>query len=347
MKKFLFRISLILALIAIFVYFISRNLGTIERTVHMTASQSLVFILIALVFSALAFLFWILASHQIFRMLGLLRSRWEMFFLRTEAIAMNVIVPVGGVSSWVVFATDAKKRGESEATAIAGVILSLLVDCAAIAVLLIIAIIYLFTINSLGLSVIIPALAFFALTLGLFLLIYLSGKNKVILKRVLEWGKNKLNRIAKFFGRKPIVKSETSVNNFILELENANYFLSKDRKDIYISLCLVLVSHFLYLVAIYVLFYSFGIEPLYRVLISGYAIGMMVTVVSPTSGGVGFAEGSMALAYTSLGVPGGAAAAVTLIYRGFYFWLPLIIGFVTMQRRHLLGLLEQARTKNF
>jgi len=62
----------------------------------------------------------------------------------------------------------------------------------------------------------------------------------------------------------------------------------------------------------------------------------MLIVISPTPSGVGIVEGSMAIAYASMGIAGAAAATVTLVFRGFSFWLPLLIGFVAIQRRHLM-----------
>lgn len=343
MKKFLFRISLLVIILAVFIYYIMRNLGTLEHTVSVTLSQSLGYIAIAFAFASIAFFFLISMHQRVLSMLGIRRTKFQMFLLQTESLAMNVIVPSAGVSVGVVFASDAKKNGDSEAAAITGVILALLVDYASIAILLSTAMLYLYSLKSLGLQVTIPAVAFFILTIGLFLLIYYAGKNKVVLKRFLDWCKGIANKVAKTFGKKAAFKNETIVDNFITELENAYNIMRSDRRELYISLGYMLLCHLMYLVALYVLFLSLGIEPLYRVLLSGYAIGIMLVVVSPTPNGVGFVEGSMALAYASMGVAGAAAATVTLIYRGFSFWLPLFIGFFALQRKHLLNLVEKAR----
>jgi uncharacterized protein (TIRG00374 family) len=241
------------------------------------------------------------------------------------------------------FASDARKRGESEAAAVTAVILALLVDYASIAVMLLIAMLYLFSIHSLGLQVIIPAIAFFVLTFGLFLLIYFAGKNKQLLKRILDWCKNLLNKLMKMVHRPIAVRDETVVDRFITELENSYKIMREDRRPLFVALGYILSSQFMYLISLYVLFLSLGIEPLYRVILAGYAIGVMFIVISPTPSGVGFVEGSMALAYSSLGVPGAAAATVTLIYRGFSFWMPLLIGFVNLQRRHLVDIVASRK----
>lgn len=340
MKKFLIRISVLFIILAVFVYYISKNLGTIKQTVNVTLSQSALYLLLASLFAALAFFFVVMMHHKVFEMLGIRRTRLEMFLLQTQSLAMNVLVPSAGVSVGVVFAGDAKKRGDSTAAAITGVILTLLVDYVSIAILLTISMIYLASVGALGLHVIVPAAAFFLLAIGLYMLIYFAGRNQKLLKRILDFCKNVINKVFKFFKRPVAIKSETQVDKFIVELSSAYEIMRRQKKSLFQALGYILTSHFMYLVCMYILFLSLGIDPMYRVMLAGYAIGIMVVVISPTPNGVGFVEGSMALAYTSMGVPGAAAAAVTLIYRGFCFWVPLLVGFVALQRKHLLGLAE-------
>jgi uncharacterized protein (TIRG00374 family) len=189
--------------------------------------------------------------------------------------------------------------------------------------------------------VVIPAIAFYALTAGLYVLIYYAGRNKKIVRRFLGRAKDVANKVLGFFKRKKILIDETIIDNFVNELENAYGVIAKDRGDFLNSIGVILISHLMYLVVIYVLFISLGITPLLSVLITGYAIGMMFIVISPTPNGVGFVEGGMALAYTSMGISGPAALSVALVYRGLSFWLPLLIGFVAIQRKHLLKLIKE------
>lgn len=340
MKKILFRSSLLLVILAVFVYYIAKNLGTLESTLAVTLSQSFGYIFAALVLAILAFIFMAAMNRRIFAMMGVKRTILEMAILQTSSLAVNVLVPSSGVSVAVLFASDARKRGESEAAAVTAVILALLADYVSIAGLMIFAVVYLNATHSLGPQVSIPAVAFFALTLGMYLLIYYSGRNKEAVEVFLKRARGLVNKMLAPF-KKKIIKDEAVIDNFANELENAYLVMSRDKKDFAKAVSLIFIAHFMYLATLFVLFLSLGFDPLYRVLISGYAIGMMFVVISPTPNGVGFVETSMALAYTSLGLPGAAAATVTLIYRGFSFWLPLFIGFLALQRRHLLEFFEK------
>ncbi len=61
-------------------------------------------------------------------------------------------------------------------------------------------------------------------------------------------------------------------------------------------------------------------------LVAGFSLGYLFLIVSPTPAGIGFVEGGLTLALTSLKVPLGAAAVIALSYRGITFWLPLAFG---------------------
>jgi len=335
MKKFIFRLSILLILILGMIYYLARNYGTLEKTLNVTLSQSLRFLVLAFVFSVLAYIFKAMMNREVFNRMGIKRGLSEMAFLQMSALAVNVVVPSAGLSVGLMFAEDANKRGESKAAAITAVIVSLLLDYIAIAIFLLIAIGYLTSVGSLSWPVVIPALLFLALAIGLFVLIWLSGKNQSLLRRLLNRVKKLINLVLVKFGRKKVGVGN-GIDQFIVELENAYHVIRTDRGSLYRAMGYILISHLMYLAVLYVLFISVGITPLYRVLISGYAIGLMLIVISPTPSGVGIVEGSMAIAYASMGIAGAAAATVTLVFRGFSFWLPLLIGFVAIQRRHLM-----------
>ena len=343
MKKILFRVSLLALILAAFIYYISKNYHTIERTVSITLSQSLGFLLLAIFFCVLAYYFMALMNKSVFEMMGIKRTISEMTILQMSSLAVNVLVPSAGVAVGIMFAGDAREKGESEAAAVTAVLLALLVDYISIAGLLTFGVIFLYFSKSLNLVFLIPAIAFYLLTLGLYLLIYYAGRKKEVVSRLLNWLLGKANKLLKLFKKQKLLEDKPVINGFVDELERAYISIDRDKGDFIKSTGIIFLSHLMYLVAIYVLFFSLGISPHLKVLITGYAIGMMFVVISPTPNGVGFVEGSMALAYASLGISGAAAASVALIYRGFSFWLPLIIGFVAMQRKHLVNLIAERK----
>lgn len=68
------------------------------------------------------------------------------------------------------------------------------------------------------------------------------------------------------------------------------------------------------------------------ILVAGYAVGTifsMVSIVSPS--GLGFVEATMTLALVSLDVPLEPAIAATVLYRLFTFWLQLLAGYISVR----------------
>ena len=66
-------------------------------------------------------------------------------------------------------------------------------------------------------------------------------------------------------------------------------------------------------------------------LTAGFSIGVLFQIVSPTPMGIGIVEAAMTFALTSLTVPIEAASVITIVFRGFTLWLPLLYGFFALQ----------------
>lgn len=66
-------------------------------------------------------------------------------------------------------------------------------------------------------------------------------------------------------------------------------------------------------------------------LVAGYSIGQLFLIVSPTPSGIGFVESAMTLGLRGLRVPLDSAAVITMAYRGFTCWLPVVYGLAAMR----------------
>jgi putative heme transporter len=71
---------------------------------------------------------------------------------------------------------------------------------------------------------------------------------------------------------------------------------------------------------------ALGIAIPLRGLLFAYAVSQLAASLPVTPGGIGIAEGSMALALVCAGVPAADALAATLAYRLVTFWLQLLPG---------------------
>jgi len=72
-----------------------------------------------------------------------------------------------------------------------------------------------------------------------------------------------------------------------------------------------------------------------HLVVGGYAVGALFTILSVTPSGVGIVEGALTVTFTSLGVPVATAVAGTLLFRLFTIWLPIVAGFAAVRRMRL------------
>jgi hypothetical protein len=98
------------------------------------------------------------------------------------------------------------------------------------------------------------------------------------------------------------------------------------------TLLALLIVHGVSIACLAILFLAFHQPMPLGILVSGYAVSVMMEIVSIVPAGSGVVEGSLALAFSSLGVPWSAAVAVSLAYRGLSFWLPLALGFLLIRQ---------------
>jgi uncharacterized protein (TIRG00374 family) len=334
MKKTALKIILFIGIFALFGYFIAKNIPVILNTYETTASNITGYLLLAAILMFGARWSIGLMLKECFDVVGMKRTGKEMFSLELQALAVNLIIPTAGASVAVLFADDAQKRGESRTKAVNGGILTYLVDYTAISFLLLLAIIFLYFIKSLTPTVIIPAVIFFFLTGGLYFLSFAAAKKADFLENMLKkFSRAVITPLLRLFKKE--VDLSDSVEKLVREISEANEAALRDPKNILRALRWSLLAHFLRLVIIYIIFVSLGLHPLYRVVLAGYAIGALFVVVSPTPNGVGFVEGSMALVFSGLGIPGAVATTTTIIYRALDFWIPFSIGFFLLQRANI------------
>lgn len=82
------------------------------------------------------------------------------------------------------------------------------------------------------------------------------------------------------------------------------------------------------LLTLFFLFIAAGVQISFGVLLSGYALPLLLgRLAFILPGGVGVVESSMAGLYASLGIPDATAVVVVLAYRLISFWIPSLSGF--------------------
>ena len=113
---------------------------------------------------------------------------------------------------------------------------------------------------------------------------------------------------------------------------------SIDRKKLLITLFFSIGIEILGIVHLYVAMLALGFEPSLPAAFIGYIVLVLILVASPFLRGLGAIEVSLTFILGQFGFPIIAAASITLLYRFFEFWLPLIAGIISFisRRNHII-----------
>ena len=101
---------------------------------------------------------------------------------------------------------------------------------------------------------------------------------------------------------------------------------SISRRQLWITLWFSIGIEILGVVHLYIAMLALGFEPSWPAAFIGYIIMVLILIASPFLRGLGAIEVSLTYILGQFGFPIIAAASITLLYRFFEFWLPLIAG---------------------
>jgi phosphatidylglycerol lysyltransferase len=318
-------------LIIIFVWLVVTRFTEIEKLAITFAHGKWEWVLAAFVVQILYFCVFTLSYGAAFSTVEV-KSRWiDLLPVVFGSLFVNVIVPTGGASGAALFADDAARRGESSSRAATGLLLQLITDFTAFALVLVVGMFYLFSQHDLKAYETITAFLLLAIIFGLVAILFMGLWSPTFLGRILGWLQSQANKLARWFKRSPFLKEDWADSNRE-ELITAAQAMLKNPWRMLETLGFALGAHLLDVLTLYCLFLAFYQPIKFGPLVAGYAMGILFWIVSITPQGIGVVEGVMALVYTSLGIPPNIATTISLAFRGLTFWLPLLIGFVLLRR---------------
>lgn len=272
-----------------------------------------------------ALLYWV-----VFRELGVNERLDHLIPVTAAAFFVNVIAPSVGMSGLAVFAGEARKRGYSPARATTASVLVLLFDYLGFFCFLVVGLLVLFRRNHLTSLEIGGTIILLSSTAVLGYLLVIGMRSAKSLGDALAWMTRKVNRILHPFIHRDYL-SEDRAYGFAQDTSDALNELRQKPKNLILPAILAITNKAFLVIILFIMFLAFNIPTTPSVLIGGFSIGYLFLIVSPTPAGLGFVEGGLTLALTTLNVPIGAAAVITLAYRGITFWLPLFVGMISFR----------------
>lgn len=278
---------------------------------------------------------WIITAGFVYRViyagLCMQEKSWRLILLAAGSVFTNIVAPsMVGVTGMAVFLSDGRRRGlPSGKITIAGVLYTL-VDYFGFLMILAGGITVLIRRNNLNYA---EVIATGILLLYAFILVFIfvmAMRSEQALAKTLVWLTRKINKFLRNFIRRDYLSEENAIL-FAHEAEEGVTELRSQKGYVWLALGLGFFSKVLLVLVLLLIFYAFRIPFSPGTIIAGFSLSYLFLIVSPTPAGLGVVEGAMPVVLISLGVPIGASATITLVYRGITFWLPFFLGMASMR----------------
>lgn len=269
--------------------------------------------------------------YVIYRLVGIKESYLHMVTLSSAAVNfVRIVTPSAGIATLLLFISDAKEKGISSARVTFACMLYLLFDYFSLFITALVGLLILQSNQQLTWVEITATCLLGGIIGGLVLVLFLSNKHLDLLKKILGVIIQTLNRIIRIFSKKTRISDEQIIH-FSEEIHIGAQTIHNNIRLLFLPTGLAFVNKALLISILSILFLAFGLAFDLGVVISGFTLGYLFTIISPTPSGMGVMEGMMTLALNTLGVELESAAILTLAFRAITFWTPFFLGMVAFR----------------
>ena len=319
-----------------FIWLVVSHFTEVKKLAETLSQGQWQWVLAAAVLQVVYYLTFTATYQAAFYALGIKRKVWELVPVALGSLFINVVTPSASTAGAALFVDDAARRGHSPARAATATLLQLVADFSAFLLVLATGMTVLFIYHDLQAYEIIGAIVLLLLTGALTGVLLLGIWRPTLVEGLLRRIQAILNHISGWFKHPGLLNADWAYTNAV-ELTAASKAVMEYPARLVRLLLVMLAAYTVDLASLYVLFYAFGQSIAFGPLVAGFAMGVLFWIVSPIPQGIGLVEGVMTLTYTSLGIPAEIAAIVSLAFRGLTFWLPLVLGFLLIQRTRTFG----------
>ena len=266
------------------------------------------------------------ASYKlIFSGTGIQEKLEKLLLLAAASNFLNIVAPTAGMSGMAIFISEARRRGYSTGRVTVAGVLFTWFDYAAFLLILSMGLIVLIRRDTLNIAEIIATVILFLAASIIAYLLYVGTQSAEKLSAALVWLTRLANKILKPFIHRDYLSEQHAI---VFAHEASDGLKMLPHRPVYILLpfLLALIGKIILMLILLLMFLAFEVPLTPGTLIAGFSLGNLFMIVSPTPAGIGFVEGGLTLALSTLYVPIGQAAVIALAYRGVTFWLPLLFG---------------------
>jgi uncharacterized protein (TIRG00374 family) len=336
MRKFIIAIALLLG----FIFVIARltELQTIAQTLQRGIWW---FIGLALFVEFLWTINCGASFRAIYRGMGIEERVGTLSLMVSAANFMNIVAPSGGVSGIAIFISEARRRNYSGARVAAAGVLYLLFDYLGLIAVLVVGLVIMIRRNDLSIVVILASAALVGLAMLFTYLINLGMQSAVSFGNALAKISHWINRILRPFIHREYL-SEAHAHEFALEAAEGLILMRSQPRNILLPLLFAMTNKAAQIIILTLVFLAFKVPISIGTIIACFSIGTLFVIISPTPAGIGVVEGALTLALTSMYISLEDAAVITLSYRGITFWVPMLVGMISLRALEKVGIQPNA-----
>ncbi|MEZ4865232.1 MAG: flippase-like domain-containing protein [Caldilineaceae bacterium] len=324
-----------------FVWAVLTHIHDLEQLGHTVAGGKWQWLGAAIVLQLLYYVAYTAVYRYAFATVDVRSTVWELLPVTYASLFVNLAAPTGGAAGAALFVDEVARRGQSRTHATVGVLLMMVLDFGVLGLIVLVSLGVLAVMGDLKLYEVVAAIVLF-LFVGIMAAALLGGLWRPHwLEAILAWLQARINWLGARFFRPQLLAAGWSAR-IAAEFTTAAQAMVTRPGALIGTMVVALVAHALNLLSLYSLFFAFQQPVSAGVLLVGYAMTILFTIVSPTPNGVGIVEGLMPVIYTSLGLPLPTATVISLVFRGITFWLPMLAGFLLLRRLRLFTLPERA-----
>ncbi len=312
--------ALVLGLAALVLLFVFSDAGKLWEA---ASTIDPLLLSIPLVCALASYVVMALSYQGIARGAGSEISFWEMFKITLVANTVNYLVSTGGLSGFAVRMYFFMRNGVRSSTAVTISLVQTFLTNAVLMLFVAVGFAYLFKSGNLqGVALltvgIVLALAL-VLAVGIVMLLLhrqVRRRTLFVLAEATNWF---LHRF--FPRRKP---ARVRIWRFQRNLNHGIEFLLQRKRSMILPTLWIFLDWAVTLLILWGAFVAVNYPIPLSWVVVGFAVGIVLSLISLVPGGLGVMEGSMAAIFASLSVPFETAVVAVLIYRLAYYVLPMI-----------------------
>lgn len=328
------------ALVVAFGWLVIEHLAELEELGRTLRQGEWQWVLLA---ASLQLAFFVIASWQYqvaFALVSIQSRLWQLLPLVVGALFVNATAPAGGAAGVALFVNDAARRQQPPGRATAGFLLAVAGTFVTFCLILLLGLAYLLAQQHLNALEVVASVLMFLYVGALGSLLLLGYYRPAWLRALLETVQRATARAAASLRQPPFLPEEWA-RNHTAEYATAAQQLAQRPRQLLLTAIIAMLGHLAALASLYAVFLAFYLPPGLGVLLVGYTMTFLFTIISPTPNGAGVVEALVPTIYMALEIPPAPATAITLAYRGLSYWLPLLIGFVLLRRLDLFQLRDR------